>query len=163
MCRWINPRQYCQNPFVQNHNKTQNVCIENECLPTDCVWNYVRGHITSCTITIHIAMWAFNGKPLHAIVTRNVCSTVITNTYFMRYAITRPACSYIWRSINGACYPYNGDNPTSHVLRGSNPSIVQSDLWDGQFIDVHGENLRGKLTIGDIYRPPRFNNNNSTL
>ena len=41
--------------------------------------------------------------------------------------------------------------------------IVRSDLWDGQFIDVHGENLRGKLTIGNIYRPPRFNNNNSTF
>ena len=41
--------------------------------------------------------------------------------------------------------------------------IIQSDLWDGQFIDVHGENLRAKLTIGNIYRPPPFNDNNSTL
>ena len=37
-----------------------------------------------------------------------------------------------------------------------------SDLWDGQFIDVCGVNLKGKLTIGNIYRPPRSNNDNTT-
>ena len=40
---------------------------------------------------------------------------------------------------------------------------VKSELWDEQFIDVHGENLKGKITIGNIYRPPRSNNNSVTL
>ena len=40
---------------------------------------------------------------------------------------------------------------------------VKSELWYGQFIDVYGENLMGKITVGNIYRPPRSNNNNVTL
>ena len=27
---------------------------------------------------------------------------------------------------------------------------IRSDLWDGQFVDVYGENLNGKITIGNI-------------
>ena len=38
-----------------------------------------------------------------------------------------------------------------------------SQLWDGLFIDVYGESLCGNLTIGNIYRPPRHNNNNNTV
>ena len=30
---------------------------------------------------------------------------------------------------------------------------TMSDLWDGQFIDVCGENMKGKLTIGNIDLP----------
>ena len=40
---------------------------------------------------------------------------------------------------------------------------IRSDLGDGQFVDVYGENLNGKITIGNIYRPPRSNNSNVTL
>ena len=40
---------------------------------------------------------------------------------------------------------------------------VKSELWDEQFIDIYGENLTGKITVGNIYRPPRSNNNNVTL
>ena len=40
---------------------------------------------------------------------------------------------------------------------------IRSDLWDGQFVVVYGENLNGKITIGNIYRPPRSNNSNVTL
>ena len=39
----------------------------------------------------------------------------------------------------------------------------QSDLWEGLFIEVQGECLEGKLTIGNIYRPPKCNNNNATI
>ena len=35
---------------------------------------------------------------------------------------------------------------------------IDSNLWDGQFVEVNGRNLNGKLTLGNIYRPPRFNN-----
>ena len=38
-----------------------------------------------------------------------------------------------------------------------------SDLWDGLFIDIQGGNLHGKLTIGNIYRPPRNNNSNACV
>ena len=34
---------------------------------------------------------------------------------------------------------------------------------DGQFVDVYGENLKGKITIGNIYRPPISNNSNVSL
>ena len=40
--------------------------------------------------------------------------------------------------------------------------IVWSDLWDSQFINVHGENLRENSQSGIYIGPPRFNNN-STL
>ena len=40
---------------------------------------------------------------------------------------------------------------------------IDSDLWDGQFVEVNGGNLNGKLTLGNIYRPPRFDNSNTTL
>ena len=33
-----------------------------------------------------------------------------------------------------------------------------SELWDGPFVDIHGGNLNGKLTIGKPFRPPRDNN-----
>jgi len=39
----------------------------------------------------------------------------------------------------------------------------QSDLWEGLFIDVFLQNSNKKLTIGNIYRPPKFNNSNSTI
>ena len=38
-----------------------------------------------------------------------------------------------------------------------------SDIWEGLFIDVTGHNLRKRLTIGNIYRPPHDNNNNTNV
>ena len=38
-----------------------------------------------------------------------------------------------------------------------------SELWDGMFIEVSGESLCDKIIIGNIYRPPRSNNNNKTI
>lgn len=38
-----------------------------------------------------------------------------------------------------------------------------SDIWEGLFIDVTGPGLSGPITIGNIYRPPRGNNNNSSI
>ena len=40
---------------------------------------------------------------------------------------------------------------------------IDSDLWDGQYVEVNGGNLDGKVTLGNIYRPPRFNNSNLIL
>ena len=36
---------------------------------------------------------------------------------------------------------------------------TQSDIWEGLFIDVSGQNLRRPITIGNIYKPPHNNNN----
>ena len=36
---------------------------------------------------------------------------------------------------------------------------TQSDVWEGLFIDVSGQNLRRPITIGNIYKPPHNNNN----
>ena len=38
-----------------------------------------------------------------------------------------------------------------------------SSLWEGLFIEVQGGTLESKLIIGNIYRPPRHNNNNATI
>ena len=38
-----------------------------------------------------------------------------------------------------------------------------SDIWEGLFIDVTGYDLRKRLTIGNIYRPPHDNNNNTNV
>ena len=38
-----------------------------------------------------------------------------------------------------------------------------SSLWEGLVIDVFNESLPSKITIANIYRPPKFNNNNQTV
>ena len=38
-----------------------------------------------------------------------------------------------------------------------------SDLRDGVSIEVQVESLEWKLTIGNIYRPPKYNDNNATI
>lgn len=38
-----------------------------------------------------------------------------------------------------------------------------SKLWEGLFIEVQGGNLNSKIVIGNIYRPPKHNNNNGTI
>lgn len=39
----------------------------------------------------------------------------------------------------------------------------QSDIWEGLFIDIYSEYIKKKITIGNIYRPPKFNNSNPTI
>ena len=50
---------------------------------------------------------------------------------------------------------------TDHTGRPLEPQVH----WNatGLFIEVQGECLEGKLTIGNIYRPPKCNNNNATI
>ena len=38
-----------------------------------------------------------------------------------------------------------------------------SDIWEGLFIDVTWHNLRKRLTIGNIYRPPHDNSDNKDI
>ena len=40
---------------------------------------------------------------------------------------------------------------------------TQSDIWEGLFIDVSGQNLRRPIIIGNIYKPPHNNNNNANI
>ena len=39
----------------------------------------------------------------------------------------------------------------------------ESDLWEDLFIEIKGPNLKSNIILGNIYRPPKFNNNNDTL
>ena len=39
----------------------------------------------------------------------------------------------------------------------------KSSIWEGLFIEVNSPCLEKKLTLGTIYRPPKFNNCNSTI
>ena len=39
-------------------------------------------------------------------------------------------------------------------------SITDSALWEGIFLEVHGELLNKPILIGNIYRPPRNLNEN---
>ena len=36
-----------------------------------------------------------------------------------------------------------------------------SDIWEGLFIDITGQSILNKLTLGNIYKPPKNNNNNT--
>ena len=38
-----------------------------------------------------------------------------------------------------------------------------SQLWDGLFKEVTPESLSKKIVIGNLYRPPHFDNNNETI
>ena len=42
-------------------------------------------------------------------------------------------------------------------------SCRTSSIWEGLFIDLIGENLLKPITIGNLYRPPRDNNNNLNI
>ena len=43
------------------------------------------------------------------------------------------------------------------------PLSINSAVWEGLFIDINHDNLKSKVTLGNIYRPPMCNNNNSTI
>ena len=38
-----------------------------------------------------------------------------------------------------------------------------SNIWEGQFVDVSGGNLQKPITVCNIYKPPRNNNNNANI
>ena len=40
---------------------------------------------------------------------------------------------------------------------------VRSNLWEGLFIEITDGGLKQNLILGNIYRPPRHNNNNATI
>ena len=42
-------------------------------------------------------------------------------------------------------------------------TFVSSNRWEGLFIDVFHENIKSKIIIGNIYRPPRRNNCNNEI
>ena len=48
----------------------------------------------------------------------------------------------------------------SHVVRKLYDS---SDFWEGLFIDISGANLSKHITLGNIYRPPKLNNNDLSI
>ena len=37
--------------------------------------------------------------------------------------------------------------------------INTSDLWDGLFLEINHENGKNKIIVGNIYNPPKDNNN----
>ena len=40
---------------------------------------------------------------------------------------------------------------------------VHSNTWEGQFIDITSDSMSHTITLGNIYRPPRSNNNNVAI
>ena len=48
----------------------------------------------------------------------------------------------------------------SHVVR---KLYSSSDFWEGLFIDISGGNLSKHITLGNIYRPPKLNNNDLSI
>ena len=41
--------------------------------------------------------------------------------------------------------------------------MTASDLWEGLFINVQHEHLEHDITLGNIYRPPKKNDNNDVI
>ena len=39
----------------------------------------------------------------------------------------------------------------------------QSRFWDAQFVDIYGPSIPTKITVGNIYRPPRGNNDITSI
>ena len=62
-------------------------------------------------------------------------------------------------SNHGGLAIYLSDEYTFKSL----PLNIISDIWEGMFLEITGDNLKRKITLGNIYRPPRFNNRNETI
>ena len=41
--------------------------------------------------------------------------------------------------------------------------VSTSNLWDGLFLEIKHENLKNKIIVGNIYKPPKDNNNCDTI
>ena len=37
------------------------------------------------------------------------------------------------------------------------------DIWEGLFINIYGANLKKQITLCNVYRPPKFNNNDTSI
>ena len=62
-------------------------------------------------------------------------------------------------SAHGGLAIYLHEKYTFHIC----DLFKKSDIWEGLFIEVNGNGLEKSVTLGNIYRPPRFNNNNETV
>ena len=62
-------------------------------------------------------------------------------------------------SSHGGLAIYLSDEYTFKSL----PLNIISDIWEGMFLEITGDNLKRKITLGNVYRPPRFNNRNETI
>ena len=51
-------------------------------------------------------------------------------------------------------------NTLSYELR---HIYTRSDTWEGLFIDITSDNFVNKITLGNTYRPPKDNNNNTNI
>lgn len=40
---------------------------------------------------------------------------------------------------------------------------VQSDVWEGLFLEISGGQLKNNVIVGNIYKPPKNNNNNENI
>ena len=74
-----------------------------------------------------------------------------------------PDYNLIWQpyssSAHGglACYVHKN---FKYTVR---DTVTKSKIWEAQFIDVHGGNLAKCITIGNVYKPPKDNNNNTNI
>ena len=41
--------------------------------------------------------------------------------------------------------------------------VNNSDIWDGLFLEISHENLKNKIIVGNIYKPPKDNNNSANF
>ena len=53
------------------------------------------------------------------------------------------------------------NNRYTHKLRSD--LYKDSTIWEGLFIDIAGENIINKITLGNIYKPPKDNSNNQNI
>ena len=53
------------------------------------------------------------------------------------------------------------NNRYTHTLRSD--LYKDSTIWEGLFIDIAGENIINKITLGNIYKPPKDNSNNQNI
>ena len=53
------------------------------------------------------------------------------------------------------------NNRYTHTLRSD--LYKDSTIWEGLFIDITGENIINKITLGNIYKPPKDNSNNQNI
>ena len=87
----------------------------------------------------------------------NFCDSLLSQLNLLRIWITKKMITLQGQTI--AMIIYLSDE-FSYTVKDTSHG---SQLWDGLFIDVYGESLCGNLTIGNIYRPSRHNNNNNTV
>ena len=66
--------------------------------------------------------------------------------------------------------PYSVHPHQSGLPQGIFPTVIvvrklydSSDFWEGLFIDISGANLSKHITLGNIYRPPKLNNNDLSI